>query len=119
MEGRYPDDRPADGVFDLVLFSYALSMFNPGWHEALQAALESLSSTGRLAFVDFHETPVSGFEHWMGLNHVRMNGHLLPELQSLFGTSKLSIHKAFFGVWSYFLFQSSLSKGSDHAPVVT
>ena len=36
-------DRPVGEAhpFDLVVFSYALSMFNPGWEEALTAAQQS------------------------------------------------------------------------------
>jgi ubiquinone/menaquinone biosynthesis C-methylase UbiE len=44
-------DRPLapEPQFDLVIFSYALSMFNPGWKEALTTAACDLVTGGALA----------------------------------------------------------------------
>ena len=59
-------------AFDLVLFSYALSMFNPGWEQAIDAAYDDLAEDGVIAVVDFSHTRFSWFRRWMGVNHVRM-----------------------------------------------
>lgn len=105
MQDRYGKDgfRPAEAQ-DVVLFSYALTMFNPGWKEAILCAKEDLSDKGRIAVVDFHVSPQSWFRHWMRFNHVRMEGHLLPFLQQQFSTEYLSIRSAYFGLWQYVIF---------------
>ena len=89
---------------DFVLFSYALTMFNPGWEQALEQAVADLPKGGYIAVVDFHDTPSRLFRWWMGKNHVRMDGHLLPLLQTTFQTEYRSTRSAFFGLWWYVLF---------------
>lgn len=99
-------DRPARPApsFDLVVFSYALSMFNPGWEEALAAAGRDLAPGGALAVVDFHDSWSPLFKRWMGLNHVRLDGHLLQGLRARFPLHESAIRPAYGGLWSYFLF---------------
>jgi S-adenosylmethionine-diacylgycerolhomoserine-N-methlytransferase len=89
---------------DFVLFSYALTMFNPGWEKAIEQAFADLPVGGRSAVVDFHDSPSGAFRWWMGQNHVRMEGHLLPFLQKKFRTELLEIRPAWLGLWQYFLF---------------
>jgi S-adenosylmethionine-diacylgycerolhomoserine-N-methlytransferase len=99
-------DRPVgEGPgFDLVLFSYSLSMFNPGWEEALDAAGQDLAPEGVVAAVDFHDSGSRLFKRWMSLNHVRLDGHLLAGLKSRFPNYEATVRPAFGGIWSYFLF---------------
>jgi len=99
-------DRPVgeEHFFDLVVFSYALSMFNPGWEEALAAAGRDLAKGGAIAVVDFHDSGSLLFKRWMGLNHVRLDGHLLPGLKSRFPVHQATMRPAFSGIWSYFRF---------------
>ncbi len=99
-------DRPlASGPsFDLVVFSYALSMFNPGWKEALATAARDLVSGGAVAVVDFHDSGSQIFKRWMGLHQVRLEGHLLPQLKTRFISHVSCLNPAFGGLWSYFLF---------------
>lgn len=89
---------------DFVVFSYALTMFNPGWEQAIASAFDDLPTGGRMAVVDFHSTPSRLFRWWMGKNHVRMDGHLLPLLQKRFQTEWLEVRPAFLGLWKFFLF---------------
>ena len=89
---------------DFVLFSYALTMFNPGWEAAIEQAWQDLKPGGRIAVVDFHKTPSGAFRWWMTQNHVRMDAHLLPFLQSKFRAELLEIHPAWLGLWQYFLY---------------
>ncbi len=91
-------------TFDLVLFSYALSMFNPGYEAAIEAAHGDLAAGGHIAVVDFHDTPLPAFAAWMQVNHVRMEGHLRPKLRSLFTPVTDRLHGAYGGVWQYLLF---------------
>lgn len=90
--------------FDLLVFSYALSMFNPGWDQAIAAAYQELVPGGTIAVVDFHNSSLSLFKQWMALNHVRLEGHLLPELESRFTTIHKEIRPAYGGIWYYMLF---------------
>lgn len=90
--------------YDLILFSYALTMFNPGWENALAAARKDLALGGRIAVVDFHDSPFLLFKRWMGVNHVRMDGHLRPHLLAHFTPQVNIIQPAYGGLWTYLLF---------------
>jgi S-adenosylmethionine-diacylgycerolhomoserine-N-methlytransferase len=90
--------------YDLILFSYALTMFNPGWEAALQAAQDDLALGGFIAVVDFHDSPAPLFKRWMGVNHVRMDSHLQPFLQQHFTPRINRVHPAYGGLWHYLLF---------------
>ena len=98
--GTFPLPHPADRI----LCSYALSMFNPGWEEALQRAAADLSPTGKIVVVDFHQSPLRWFTWWMGKNHVRMDGHLLAALKEYFEEQDCMVKKAWFGLYQYFIF---------------
>lgn len=89
---------------DIVLFSYSLTMFNPGWEAAIEQAYNELKPGGWVAVVDFHNTPVGLFRRWMGLNHVRMDGHLIPFLESRFEPVVSEVRPAWFGLWRYAIF---------------
>lgn len=89
---------------DIVIFSYCLTMINPGWEDALKRASDDLGEGGLIAVVDFHNTPLSLFRRWMGYNHVRMDEHLLPVLSNQFKPVHLEIRQAYGGLWSYFMF---------------
>ncbi len=99
-------DAPLDPTnrFDLVLCSYALTMFNPGFAPAITAAHADLAPGGYFAFVDFHASRHRWFTRWMGVNHVRMEGHLRPLLQSTFAPVIDEVHSAYGGLWDYALF---------------
>jgi S-adenosylmethionine-diacylgycerolhomoserine-N-methlytransferase len=106
-------DRPIadDQPFDLVVFSYSLSMMNPGWDTALRAAALDLAPDGWLAVVDFDCSRWRCFQRWMALNHVRMEGHLLPTLRAACDPWCEERHAAHAGLWQYFIFI-----GSKHKP---
>ena len=99
-------DRPikAEPAFDLILFSYSLSMMPKDWESAIEYAQQDLRPGGLIAVVDFNDSSFSWFKRWMGLNHVRMDGHLLLRLRSSFRPLYLEINHAYAGWWSYFLF---------------
>ena len=103
IEAAY-DRAVAPGQFDLVVFSYALSMFNPGWDKALTTAGQDLSPEGAIAVVDFHDSSSRRFKQWMGFNHVRLDSHLLPRLEDLFLAGEWSVRPVCGGLWSFFLF---------------
>lgn len=90
--------------YDLILFSYALTMFNPGWDTAIDHAQADLAVGGAIAVVDFHDSPMSLFKRWMGVNHVRMDGHLQPKLETLFEAQLSETKSAYGGLWRYLLY---------------
>jgi len=104
LRGAYGPSFPIDHSWDLILFSYALSMFNPGFAEAIATAHCGLAPGGHLAVVDFHDTRLPLFERWMGVNHVRMNGQLQPLLAAQFEARTDRLLTAYLGVWRYLVF---------------
>lgn len=93
-----------DAMFDMVLCSYSLSMFNPGWEQAIASAHEDLQPGGLMALVDFHDSPAPAFRKWMGVNHVRMEGQLQPVLRDTFPPVIDRLKPAYAGLWRYHLF---------------
>jgi S-adenosylmethionine-diacylgycerolhomoserine-N-methlytransferase len=89
---------------DCILFSYCLTMVNPNWENLVLQAKKDLKEDGIVAIVDFHQSKISWFRRWMQYNHVRMEGHILPFLAEHFETVKLEKRRAYFGLWSYFLY---------------
>ena len=92
------------GQYDLVLCSYALTMFNPGFEAAIAAAERDLVPGGYFALVDFHSARFRWFARWMAVNHVRMDGQLRPLLRSAFAPVIDELAPAYGGVWDYLLF---------------
>ncbi len=89
--------------FDLIVFSYALSMINPQYAEVIQQARKDLKPGGFVAVVDFYEG-IPAYKKYMLLNHVRMDAHILPVLNDHFESEYISIRKAYGGVWKYMLY---------------
>lgn len=92
------------GAVDAILFSYSLTMINPQWRELLAQARADLRPGGVIAVADFHDSRFSWFKAHMGNHHVRMDGHLLPVLQSEFQPLTAVVRPAYGGIWHYFRF---------------
>lgn len=112
LEELYGPDTLSGKPADAILISYCLTMINPGWEKTIEQAWSDLPAGGMIVVVDFHNTPSKWFAKWMKINHVRMDGHLLPLLGKRFLTEKVVVKKAWFGLWSYFLFAGR--KQGDH-----
>lgn len=95
---------PQKEQFDVVLFSYALTMINPQWEQLLEQAYQDIKPGGLIAVVDFHDTPNKLFKAHMKNNHVRMDSHLVPVLEEKFSTLSCDIQDAYLGAWQYFTF---------------
>jgi len=102
---------PTDG-YDLVVCSYALTMFNPGFPAAVAAARADLTPNGYFVLVDFHASRFRWFRRWMGVNHVRMDGQLRPLLTSTFEPVIDELHQAYGGMWDYLMFIGRQKKRS-------
>jgi S-adenosylmethionine-diacylgycerolhomoserine-N-methlytransferase len=112
LPGAYGPTFQNDRTWDLVLFSYALTMFNPGFGEAIATAHRDLAVGGHIAVVDFHDTRLPLFARWMGVNHVRMNAQLQPLLAAQFEPRTDRLQTAYLGVWRYLLFVGRKTAGT-------
>ena len=90
--------------FDIILFSYALTMINPQWKELLGQAKADLKEGGVVAVADFYDSNFQWFKNHMGNHHVRMDGHIMPVLEESFDTFYKKVNPAYGGVWHYFLY---------------
>jgi len=104
LQRSYGPALDTPGGYNLVLCSYALTMFNPGFEQAITAACHDLAPGGYFALVDFHATRFQWFSRWMGVNHVRMDGQLRPVLQNNLVPMTSELHSGYGGVWQYLLF---------------
>lgn len=91
-------------TFDLIVFSYSLSMINPGYDEVIERCREDLSPGAAVAVVDFHETRWHWFRRWMGVNHVRMEGQILDRLGSNFESHVCRIERGYGDLWRYLIY---------------
>ena len=89
---------------DIILFSYTLSMINPGWERCIGCAKKDLADKGVIAVTDFSDTNIEIFRRWMSMNHVQVRGHLLPELRKQFSPLESGEIRAYGGTWSYMHF---------------
>lgn len=89
---------------DLILFSYCLSMINPGSLEIILNAISRLTPTGLIAVVDFNQTPLPFYRSFMAANHVSLSGELYSTLLELLVPVHHRVHHSYFGAWSYFVF---------------
>jgi S-adenosylmethionine-diacylgycerolhomoserine-N-methlytransferase len=90
--------------FDLIVFSYSLSMMNPGFEKVLEFCQADLSEHGAVAVVDFHDTSRAWFRRWMGVNHVRMEGQILATLREHFTAICCQEREAYAGMWRFLVF---------------
>lgn len=93
-----------EGKFDLVVISYALSMINPGFDEVIRLCRGDLREGGVIAVVDFHETRWTWFRKWMGVNHVRMEGQILAQLDAGYEAVVRRIGRGYGDLWRYVTF---------------
>ncbi len=99
-----PNETAFTGKVDAILFSYSLTMINPQWQDLIRKAQTDLKTGGAIAVVDFHDSRFQWFKRHMGNNHVRMDGHLLPLLETTFSTLVNEVKSAYGGVWQYLLY---------------
>lgn len=89
------DQLGVEGPFDIIFFSYTLSMIPP-WPEALQCALTHLAPNGRLYIVDFWDQAdlpswvASGLQRWLALFDVTPRPNLLQTLRRFDAEGRLS-----------------------------
>jgi S-adenosylmethionine-diacylgycerolhomoserine-N-methlytransferase len=100
----YGKEQVPDGPFDLVIFSYSLTMLHTEIEAVLDLLASDLHKKGLVAVTDFHATPLRGFRSWMAMNHVSINRKLLPILKTRFRPIISENRTAYLGLWQYFNF---------------
>lgn len=106
IEGSYPSPAvdaalAAAGAPDVILFSYALSMVNPGYGVWLTSAHRSLAADGVVCVVDFHDSPHAWFRRWMAMNHVRMESQLRAAMLARGELCLYRERRGLLGLWRY------------------
>lgn len=104
MRGHYGVQELPLSPFDLIICSYSLTMTGTHLEAVLSQIRADLKPKGWLAVVDFDATPIPLFQRWMARNHVRMDGRLLPLLNSCFRPVHTKRQKAYLGAWRWFQF---------------
>lgn len=105
---NYGFDPVEEASFDLILFSYSLTMFDYPIEHIFEQISRDLNHDGYIAVVDFNTSPAGWFRQWMKINHVDLSGHLFPLLKKYFTPLKTQVNSAYLGLWSYFLFLGRL-----------
>ncbi len=90
--------------FDIIIFSYCLSMFHDHWHKAILDSKKLLREGGQIGVVDFHNARNSIIKTIWEKVHVKMGGFLQSTLVDNFDTTLIEIEKAYGGLWEYFSF---------------
>jgi S-adenosylmethionine-diacylgycerolhomoserine-N-methlytransferase len=104
LQRVYNDPVSGGHPFDLIVFSYCLTMINPGYADVLRLCEQDLSANGCVGVVDFHDSRFAWFRRWMGLNHVRMDGQILEALQRRgFKLQSCLVRSAYGGMWRWFV----------------
>ena len=106
IKGSYPSaavDAALDALRapDVILFSYALSMFNPGYERCLAKARQRLAPGGVICVVDFHSSPFAWFRRWMAMNHVRMESQVRAAVEEQGELCFYEERQALLGLWRY------------------
>jgi len=104
LEADYLDAPDFSEPFDLILFSYSLSMMHPVQEAILDRARRDLGPGGLLAALDFYDSNFNLYKRYMRTNHVFVDGRLLPFIQKSFEPASLTVRDAPGGLWSYFEF---------------
>jgi len=106
VQGKFDSDFKQE-PFDLVVFSYSLSVF-PDLEATLELTKKQLVSGGMIAMVDFFDSNYDLFRTWISRNIPIRTHFPLPTLNDHFQEEYCKIHRAYLGFWKYFLFIGSI-----------
>jgi S-adenosylmethionine-diacylgycerolhomoserine-N-methlytransferase len=102
--------------FDLILFSYALSMI-PTWEAAVETALNNLKPGGRIVVVDFWDQRGlpwlfrKALVNWLALFHVHHRPELLVYFQKMADEGRVEYQLE--GLFRRYTYLATLSKPRD------
>jgi S-adenosylmethionine-diacylgycerolhomoserine-N-methlytransferase len=103
-EKPYGASEEYNGKFDLILFSYSLTMINPQYIDLIQQSKKDVKEGGYVAVVDFHKANFGFYRQFMKGNHVKLEGQVLPVLLENFEPVLCKIKPGLAGVWNYLMF---------------
>lgn len=107
LQGKFDADF-AHEPFDLIVFSYALSVF-PELSSTLELTKKHLTPGGVVALTDFFDSEYTLFRLWISRNIPIRTCFPMPVLTDRFQKKYSSVHSAYLGFWKYFLFIGSLA----------
>ncbi|MEK8015815.1 MAG: class I SAM-dependent methyltransferase [Candidatus Parabeggiatoa sp.] len=107
IQGKFDADF-IDKPFDLVVFSYALSVF-PDLESTLALTQKQLAPGGMIAMVDFFDSHYDLFRLWISRNIPIRTHFPIQTLHARFKEEYCKTHRAYFGFWKYFLFIGSVN----------
>jgi S-adenosylmethionine-diacylgycerolhomoserine-N-methlytransferase len=92
-------------TYDLILFSYCLSMIKPGYKDLIFQAKKNLKKRGCIAVADFHDARWQFYKKFMDSQHIALDAHLLPILKEHFEPVISEIRLSYvMGIWRFFIF---------------
>ncbi|TAE19242.1 MAG: class I SAM-dependent methyltransferase [Bacteroidetes bacterium] len=104
VEKPYGGSDEYNGKFDLILFSYSLTMINPQYVDLIHQSKKDIKEGGYVAVVDFHKANFGFYREFMKGNHVKLEGQVLPVLLENFEPVLCKIRTGLVGVWNYLMF---------------
>lgn len=104
VEKPYGGSDEYNGKFDLILFSYSLTMINPQYVDLIHQSKKDIKEGGYVAVVDFHKANFGFYRDFMKGNHVKLEGQVLPVLLENFEPVLCKINTGLVGVWNYLMF---------------
>jgi S-adenosylmethionine-diacylgycerolhomoserine-N-methlytransferase len=92
-------------TFDLILFSYSLSMIKPGYEALILQAKNNLKQGGLIAVADFHDALWPPYKKFMDSQYITLEAQLLPILECEFTPHIEKIRLSYLlGMWRYLIF---------------
>jgi len=107
IQGKF-DANFIDKPFDLIVFSYALSVF-PDLEATLELTQKQLAPGGVIAMVDFFDSNYDLFRLWISRNIPIRTHFPMQMLTDRFQQKDCETHLAYLGFWKYFLFIGSVN----------
>jgi len=93
--------------YDAVLLSYVFTLDFLQIEAHIKKVKQLLKPNGKIYVLDFHRYGSDLYKRYMNWHGIEMGEELLSSLESEFKTEQLSIKKAYFGVWEYFIYQGT------------
>ncbi len=90
--------------YDVIIFSYMLSMVGDLKEDFFIKAKSLLSTDGIIAVVDYHQSKLDWYIEFMLSKNVELNSNTLDLLNQYFTPLQMKISKAYLGIWTYQMF---------------
>ena len=97
------EDFEATQKYDIIIFSYTLTIVKDEHAKTIKKAKELLKKGGKIYIVDFYDA-VNLYRKFMEKKEIMIDPGDLEILKKHFPNNNYSINKAYFGIWKYYLF---------------